>query len=71
MIPQTVEVTYLPDDMEFVWLGRVVGQLENFWIDLIRVRWMDVLFNYALWMITLRVIISAVKRDLNNDLQKT
>lgn len=58
VIPQTVEVTYLPDELDFVWLGHMEGQLETFWIDFFKVCWMNVLFNYALWMILLRMIIS-------------
>ena len=71
VIPQKVLITYLPDNLDFVWLGDSGGQLDTFWTDFFEQRWMDILFNYALWMIMLRVIISAVKKDLNNELQKT
>lgn len=69
VIPQTVEITYLPSDLEFVWLGHMEGKLETFWADFFKKCWMDILFNYALWMLLLRLMISNIRRELYGELQ--
>ena len=69
VIPQTVAVSYLPEDLDFVWLGSIEGQIETFWTDFFKGRWIDVLFNYAIWTLMLRLIILNMKREIRRGLQ--
>lgn len=71
VIPQTVELTYLPNDLDFVWLGRMEGQLETFWADFFRARWMDMLFLYAIWTLLLRWMVFDVRRKVRRELESS